>query len=116
MAKLKFDTPLSLTGIRDLHLDLSAALLSNETLTGTTPTVDSSDVSLVTISSVAVNTAIITNDDGSQVAVGDAVQWKATVIKASTGSIKYRIAWAVMSSGSADTHEIEQDLEKYVTE
>ena len=116
MAKLKFNTPLSLTGIRALHLDLSSALLSTETLTGTVPTVASSDTGLVTISSVAVNTAILTNDDGSTVAVGEAVQWKATAVKASTGSIFYRIAWAVAAGGSAETHEIEQDLEKYVTE
>ena len=65
---------------------------------------------------VAVNTVILNNDDGSTVAVGEAVQWLASAQKASTASIFYRVAWAVAAGGSADSHEIEQDLEKYVTE
>jgi len=114
--KLLYDTPLSLTGIRDMHLDLSNALLSTETLTGTSPTVTSSDVSLVTISAAAVNTATLTNDDGTTVVAGLAVQWKATAVKASTGRVFLRVAWAVAASGSADTHEIELNLEQFVTE
>lgn len=116
MAQLIYDTPLSLTGIRDMHLDLSNALLSGETLTGTSPTVTSSNTSLVTTSVVAVNTGTLTNDDGSTVVAGLAVQWKATAVKGSTGKVFLRVAWAVAASGSADTHEIELNLEQYVTE
>ena len=116
MAKLVFKTPLSFPGIRDLHIDLTNALLSTETLTGTSPTVVSSDTSLVTVSATAVNTSILTNDDGTTSAVGKAVQWKATSVKASTGKMYFTITWAVAASGSADVHKIVQNLEAEITE
>ena len=118
MPRLFYDRPLSLTGVRDLHLDLGPALLSNETLTGTTPTVTSSNTSLVTVSDIGVNTAQLTNSrpSGTVAQIGDAVQWKATQVKASTGRVFFRVAWAVAANGSADTHEIEQELEPFVTE
>lgn len=113
--KLLYDTPLSLTGVRDMHLDLTNALLVAETLTGSSPTVTSSDPSLVSISGIGVNTVAVTNDDGSTSAIGKAVQWRATSVKASTSRVLLRVAWAV-ASGSADTHEIKLNLEQYVTE
>lgn len=121
MPKLRFDTPLSSTGIRDQHLDLSKALLSGETLAGTSPTVtahdkDGSVTSLVTISVAGINTITLTNDNGTTVAPGLAVQWKATTDKAGSGQVFIHVVWAVANLGSADTHEIEQDVAVRVTE
>ena len=57
--KMIFTSPLSLTGIRKMHLDLTGPLSYNsETLTGTTPIVTSSNTALVTISLAA---AVLTN-------------------------------------------------------
>ena len=50
------------------------------------------------------------------VCIGKAVQWKVTAVKAATGRVLLAVAWAVASAGSADTHEIELNLEQYVTE
>lgn len=117
MPKLIYTTPLSLTGNRQMHLDLTNPLsYLSESLTGTSPTVTSSDTSLVTISAVAVNTGTLTNDDGTTAAIGKAVQWTAAAVKAATGRVLIRVAWAVAANGSADTHEIELNLEQYVTE
>lgn len=115
--KLIYKTPLSQTGVRVMHLDLTNPLSYNsESLTGTSPTVTSSDASLVTTSSVAVNTGALTNDDSSTCEIGKGVQWTCTSVKSSTSKVLLRVAWAVAEGGSADTHEIELDLEPYVTE
>ncbi len=115
--KLLFSSPLSLTGIRKMHLDLTGPLSYNsETLTGTSPTVVSSNTALVTISSAAANTAQLTNKDGTTSAVGKAVEWVCTSAKASTGRVLLSVAWAVAAGGSADTHEIELNLEPKITE
>ncbi len=115
--KLVFSSPLSLTGIRKMHLDLTGPLSYNsETLTGTSPTVTSSNTALVTITSAAANAAQLTNKDGTTAAIGKAVEWICTAVKGSTGRVLLSVAWAVAAGGSADTHEIELDLEPKITE
>ena len=111
---LKYETPLSLTGIRDLHLDLTLPLsYKSETLASVTVT--SSDTSLVTISSAQVNTGQLTNDDGTTAEIGKAAQWRATAVKASTSRVYIDVEWTG-TGGTADTHRIELDLEPYVIE
>jgi len=117
MGKLESKTPVSLTGIRRMHLDLTNPLAYlSESLTGTSPTVTSSDTARVTVSGTNVNTAPLTNDDSTTAAIGKAVQFTLTAVAASTGHVFIRIAWAVAAGGSADTHEIQVNLEQYVTE
>ena len=117
MAKLESKTPISLTGIRRMHLDLTNPLsYLEETLTGTSPTVTSSDTSRVTVDGVNVNTSQLTNDDGTTSAIGKAVQFTLTAVKGATGHVFIRVEWAVAAGGSADTHQIEIELAEYVTE
>ena len=113
---LIYDTELSLTGIRRMHLDLTNPLAYlSETLTGGVVSVTSSDISLVTITNVLVNTGALTNDDGSTAGIGKAVQFTANAQKGSTGRVFLDVDWAVAGSGSADTHRIELNLEPHVT-
>lgn len=118
MPRLIYNTPLSVTGIRPLHLDLSNALKYDaaETLTGGTVTVTSSDVSLVTVSGDGPSTGTLTNDDSTTVAAGLAAIWTVTSVKASTSRVLLRVAWVTATGNTADTDEIELNLEQYVTE
>jgi len=117
MPILEYTTPLSQTGIRQLHLDLTNPLsYDSESLTGTSPTVTSSDPGLVTTSAVAPNSAQLTNDDLTTCAIGKGVEFLVTAIKASTSSVFLDVAWDVGSGGSKDTHRIKLNLEPYVTQ
>ncbi len=116
-ARLRFKTPLSSTAVRILHLDLTKPLAAgSEVLTGTNPTVTASPAGIVNVTNVVVNAAQLTNSDGTVAAIGKAVQWKATVVKAYKGDVVFRVSWAVAGGGSADTHEIEQPIQDYVRE
>lgn len=113
---LIFDTEISLTGIRRMHLDLTNPLsYLSETLTGGAVSVTSSDTSLVTITNVLVNTGALTNDDGSTAEIGKAVAFTANAQKGSTGCVFVDVDWAVAGDGSSDTHRIELNLEVFVT-
>ena len=113
---LIFDTQLSLTGIRRMHLDLTNPLAYlSETLTGGAVSVTSSNISLVTITNVLVSTTTLLNDDGSTAEIGKAVQFTANAQVGSTGRVFLDVDWAVAADGSADTHRIELNLEPHVT-
>ena len=113
---LIFDTELSLTGIRRMHLDLTNPLsYLSEVLTGGSATVVSSDISLVTITNVLISTTQLVNDDDSIAEIGKAVQFTANAQIGSEGRVFLDVAWAVAGDGSADTHRIELNLEPHVT-
>lgn len=115
--KIVFSTPLPFPGNLKMHVDFTGPLsYASETLTGTSPTVVSSDTGLVTISSAAPNAAQLTNKDGSTAAIGKAVEWICTSVKASTGSVNLTIAWDVGSGGTKLTYEAELNLEPKITE
>ena len=112
--ELHYDTPLSLTAVRDLHLDLTGPLeYKMETLSSVDVTV--SDPTLVDVTSVQVNTLQLVNDDGSIAEVGKAVQWRASQLKPSNSHVFFFVQWTA-TGGTSDTHRIRQNLEKYITE
>lgn len=109
--------PLSFPGNLKLHMDFTGPLqYDSETLTGTSPTVVSGDTSRVTISAVAPNAAQLTNSDGTLAAIGKAVEFVCTSVKASTGSVDLTITWDAGGGGTALTYDKELDLEPKVTE
>jgi len=116
-AKLIFPDPLSFPGTLKLHVDFTGPLsYDSETLSGTSPMVSSSDTGLVTISLAAPNSAQLTNSDGTLAAIGKAVEWVCTSVKASTGNVDLAIAWDVGGGGTKLTYQAELNLEQYVTQ
>ncbi len=109
--------PLSFPGTLKMHWDFTNPLsYDSESLTGTSPTVTSSDTSRVTISGAAPNAAQLTNSDGTLAAIGKAVEWICTSVKASTGKVDLTITWDVGGGGTALTYDAKLDLEPKVTE
>lgn len=101
------------TGVRDVQVDCTNMLEPPEILSSVSVT--SQDTTLLTIASAAVNTTVLTKDDGvSTIAIGKGVTFTVSAIRAATADVEITVKMTG-DSNTVDTVTIIQPIVKTIT-
>ena len=100
-------------GVRDVQVDCTNRLKTLELLSSVT--VVSKDTTLLTIASEAVNTTVLTKDDGvSTIGVGKGITFTASAIRSANADVKI-VVKITGDDTTVDTIDIIQPIVKTIT-